>query len=689
MKLVFIEGPGKLESIKKYLGPEYVVFATKGHVRDLPANSFAIDLNNNYEPTYEIIPNKKATVEQLKKLAEKADAIYLASDPDREGEAIAWHLATILGLEKDAKVRTAFNEISKNVVNASIANPQPINYDLVNAQQGRRVLDRIMGYKLSPLLSKKIHGKLSAGRVQSVTLKLIVDREKAIKNFVPEEYWNISAELSKDKQKFKADLIQFKDKKLDIKNKEQVDEILKIIEPAEYKVGIVKRQVAYSKPPAPYITSSLQQDATSKLKMTLPTYTKTAQSLYEGVMIKGEGKTALVTYIRTDSTRVSTDAQFMARDYILENFGKEYHPGKFNEFTAKQGAQDAHEAIRPINLKYTPEYLKDKIDEQYLKLYTLIFNRFVASQMSWAQYDSLTVDILAEDYKFRASGKALIFDGFTKLIKPQEDEKGGINIPSLAEGEIVTKNKIKTEQKFTKPPVRFNTGTLTHEMEIQGIGRPSTYANTITTLFNREYIKTEKNYLVPTELGVQVTEYLEEYFKQAMDIKFTADMEKELDDVELGKTKWQDIVDRFYLDFAKQLDYASKQSGINVEKTAPEPSDIKCEKCGAIMVYRDGKFGRFLACSNFPKCKNTKNLANSQITETGICPKCGGVVSAKHSKHGKLFFGCNNYPKCDYVSWDLPLNKPCPKCGANLFKKFSSNKQTILCENKGCNYVER
>ncbi len=687
MKLVFIEGPGKQESIKKYLGPEYVVFATKGHVRDLPQNSFAIDLNNNYEPSYEIIPNKKATVDEIKRLASKADAIYLASDPDREGEAIAWHLSTILGLEKDAKVRTAFNEISKKAVNASINNPQPINYDLVNAQQGRRVLDRIMGYKLSPLLSKKIHGKLSAGRVQSVTLKLVVDREKAIKNFVPEEYWNISAELTKGKEKFKADLVQFKDKKLEIKNKEQVDEILKVIDTAEYKVSQVKRQVSYSKPPAPYITSSLQQDALSKLKMSLSAYTKTAQSLYEGVMIKGEGKTALVTYIRTDSTRVSLDAQFMAKEYIIDTYGKEYHPGKFNEFATKEGAQDAHEAIRPINLKYTPEYLKDKIDEQYLKLYTLIFNRFVSSQMSWAQYDSLTVDILAGDYKFRSSGKALIFDGFTKLTKPQDDDKNGINIPALTEGEIVTKKQIKTEQKFTKPPVRFTTATLTHEMEVQGIGRPSTYAATITTLFNREYIKTEKNALVPTDLGVQVTEYLEEYFKQAMDIKFTAAMENELDDVELGKAKWQEIVDKFYVDFAKQLDYASKQSGISLPKSAPEPSDIKCDKCGAMMVYRDGKFGRFLACSNFPKCKNTKNLNENEITETGICPKCGGVVSAKHSKHGKLFFGCNNYPNCDYVSWDLPLDRPCPACGKNLFKKFGK-KTSIVCLNKGCNYVE-
>ena len=691
MKLVFIEGPGKRDTIAKYLGSEYVVFPTKGHVRDLPAKSFAIDLHNNYEPTYEIIPEKKALVADLKKKAANAEAIYLATDPDREGEAIAWHLATILELDKNALVRTAFNEISKKAVNESINNPKPLNYDLINAQQGRRVLDRIVGYQLSPLLSKKITGKLSAGRVQSVTLKLIVDREEAIQNFVPVEYWNVHAELCKDKNKFKAELIQFQDKKLEINNKEEVDKILSAVENAEYKVTSVKRQVAYSKPPAPYITSSLQQDAVSKLKMTLNSYTKCAQSLYEGVMIAGEGKTALVTYIRTDSTRVSLDAQFMAKEYILEKFGKDYHPGKFNEFTSKESAQDAHEAIRPINLKYTPEYLNGKIEDQYLKLYTLIYNRFVASQMSYAQYDSLTVDVVANDYKFRASGKALIFDGYQKVLKPQDEEKGGINIPDLVEGEIVKKGKIKTEQKFTKPPVRFTEASLIKEMEVQGIGRPATYAATVMTLFNRDYIKTEKKALVPTELGVQVTKYLEEYFKNIMDIKFTAEMEEQLDNVELGKQKWQDIVDVFYKDFHSQMEYASHQMGVSMPKQAPTPSDVKCEKCGAMMVYRDGKFGRFLACSNFPTCKNTKNINQpvNQVEEVGKCPKCAGVVSAKYSKRGKLFFGCDNYPKCDYISWDLPLDEKCPNCGMNLFKKFPAKGGTqILCNNKGCTYVK-
>lgn len=692
MKLIFIEGPGKKPTIEKYLGKEYVVFPTKGHVRDLPAKSFAIDLNNNFEPTYEIIPEKKSIVNELKKRAEQAEAIYLATDPDREGEAIAWHLATILNLDKNALVRTAFNEISKKAIMESISNPKPLNYDLINAQQGRRVLDRIMGYQLSPLLSKKIQGKLSAGRVQSVTLKLIVDREEAIKNFVPEEYWNIHAELKKGEEKFKAELVQYQGKKLEIPNKETVDNILSSVENAEYKVETVKRQIAYSKPPAPYITSSLQQDAIKKLNMTLSSYTKCAQSLYEGVMIQGEGKTALVTYIRTDSTRVSTDAQFMAKEYILEKYGKEYHPGKFNEFSTKNNAQDAHEAIRPINLKYTPEYLKGKIEEQYLKLYTLVFNRFVSSQMSYAQYDSLTVDVVANDYKFRSSGKALIFDGYTRLVKPQEEDKNGINIPDLTEGEVVAKEKITTEQKFTKPPVRYTEDTINKEMEVQGIGRPATYAATIMTLYNREYIVKEKKTIVPTDLGVQVTKYLEEYFADVMNVKFTADMEKQLDEVEIGKVQWQDIVDNFYKGFSQHLEYASRQMGVSMPKAAPEPSDYKCEKCGSMMVYRDGKFGRFLACSNFPQCKNTKNLNQTTtpaINETGVCPKCKGMVAAKYSKRGKLFFGCDNYPNCDYISWDLPLEEKCPQCGAGLFKKFSAKGQvSILCNNKGCTYAK-
>ncbi len=691
MKLVFIESPGKKATIEKYLGDDYVVFPTMGHIRDLPAKSFAINVKKNFEPTYEIIPDKKNVVAELKKKAKEADAIYLATDPDREGEAIAWHLATILDLDKDAKVRTAFNAITKSAILESISNPQPLNIDLVNAQQGRRVLDRIMGYELSPLLSKKIRNKLSAGRVQSVTLKLIVDREEAINTFVPEEYWNIHAELKKDDKKFKLELVQYKDKKIEIPNKETADKVVSEVDNAEFKVASVKRQITYSKAPAPYTTSSLQQDAIKKLNFTLSSYTKCAQSLYEGVMIQGEGKNALVTYIRTDSTRVSPEAQAMAKDYILSNFGEKYHPGKYNEYASKDGAQDAHEAIRPVNLKYTPEYLQGKIDEQYLKLYTLVFKRFIASQMTMAQYDSLTIDAVANDYKFRANGKALIFDGFTRMQKIQDDEKNGINLPDVVEGETLIKEKIEAEQKFTKPPVRFTQDSIIKEMEVQGIGRPATYAATILTLFNREYIATEKKSLYPTELGIQVTKYLEEYFKDVMNIKFTADMEKQLDEVELGKVEWQDIVSKFYTGFSENLKYASTQMGVSLPKPPPEISDEKCDKCGANMVYREGKFGRFLACSNFPQCKNTKNI-NQKINtniDVGVCPKCHGQVSQKYSKKGKLFFGCDNYPNCDFISWDLPIDEKCPICNSNLYKKYSAKGGvTILCNNQGCTYVK-
>lgn len=692
MKLVFIEGPGKRDTIKKYLGSEYLVFPTKGHVRDLPVKTFGVDIDNNFEPIYEILADKKTLVSDMKKKAAEAEAIYLATDPDREGEAIAWHLATILNLDKDAMVRTAFNEISKKAIQESMSNPKPLNYNLINAQQGRRVLDRLMGYKLSPLLSKKIRGKLSAGRVQSVTLKIIVDREKAINSFIPVEYWNITAELSKKEPKelFKAELTHFKGKKIEIGNKESADKALEDLNKATYKISSVKRQIAYSKPPAPYITSSLQQDAVSKLKMALGTCTKCAQSLYEGVNIVGEGKTALVTYIRTDSTRVSKDAQFMAKDFIMENYGKAYVPSKFHEYISKNSAQDAHEAIRPINLKYTPEYLKGKIDDQYLRLYTLIFKRFVASQMNYAQYDSLVVEIEAGEYKLKSSGKALIFDGYTKVYKVQEEDKNGINIPPLTEGEVVDLSKLLSEQKFTKPPVRFTEASLIKEMEVQGIGRPATYAATVMTLFNREYIATQNKLLVPTELGVTVTEYLEEYFKNLMDLKFTAGMEEQLDDIEFGKTEWKSIVGEFYKDFNKQLEYASTQMGVSMPKSEPVPSDIKCEKCGAMMVYRDGKFGKFLACSGFPQCKNTKNVNQpnqNQIADTGICPDCKGVVSAKYSKKGKLFFGCDNYPNCNYLSWDLPMTENCPKCKSQLFKRFNKKGAMILCNNKGCDYV--
>lgn len=684
MKLVLIEGPGKRESIKKYLGAGYEVFATKGHVRDLPKARFAVDIDNHYTPDYEIMADKKDVVKQLKEKASKADAIYLATDPDREGEAIAWHLAYILGLKPEDKVRTAFNEISKNAIQQSISNPREINMDLVHAQQARRILDRIMGYKLSPLLSRKIRNKLSAGRVQSVVLKLIVDREKAIRNFVKEEYWNIFANLSKQGMDFKSELVNMGGKKAVVSNEEQANSIKQQLAGIPFIVSNVKRAVVDGKTPAPYITSSLQQDAIKKLKMTLNTYTKSAQTLYEGVEIAGEGKVALVTYIRTDSVRVSPDAQNMAKEYIIANYGEQYAPKQFNKYGSKKNVQDAHEAIRPISLKYTPESLAGKIDNGLLKLYTLIFNRFVASQMTVAKYDSLTVEIMAGEYKFKSSGKAMIFDGYTRVFKGDDEEKlNGINIPNLVEGEQVDLKELNAEQKFTKPPVRFTESTIVKEMEDKGIGRPATYASTVMTILNRNYVVKDGTSLVPTELGETVTDYLEKYFANLMNIKFTAQMEEHLDEVEFKGKKWEDIVDDFYKDFIVHLNEANINS--KSLKTEAEPSGILCEKCGGMMVYRDGKFGRFLACSNYPQCKNTQNINSEAVPEeAGNCPDCGAPIQMKRSKKGNVFYGCSNYPTCKFAAWDMPLKQKCEKCGQPMYKHTTARTEKIYCANKEC-----
>ena len=688
MKLVLIEGPGKRESIKKYLGSGYEVFATKGHIRDLPTAKFGVDILHGYKPTYEVMAAKRSMVKELKDKASRAEAIYLATDPDREGEAIAWHLSHILGLKEDALVRTAFNEISKPAIQASIANPRAINMDLVNAQQARRVLDRIMGYKLSPLLSRKIRNKLSGGRVQSVVLKIIVDREKAIRNFVKEEYWNVSAQLLKsgDSKAFKSELTHFNNAKINIPNETECKRVESELNASTFVVDSVKRSVIEGKTPPPYITSTLQQDAIKKLKMTLSTYTKSAQSLYEGVDIEGEGKVALVTYIRTDSVRVSPEAQSMAKEYIVNNFGSAYAPKKFNVYGGKKNVQDAHEAIRPISLKYTPQSLQGRMDAGLLKLYTLIFNRFLASQMTNAKYDSLTVEIKAGDYKFKSSGKALIFDGFTRIFNNNDDEEeklNGINIPNLVEDEVLSLNKLDSEQRFTKPPVRFNESTIIKEMEDKDIGRPATYASTIMTLLTREYVVKETKNLVPTELGEQVAEYLEKYFANLMNIKFTAEMEEHLDEVEFKGIPWESFVDNFYKDFIVHLNEAERSS--ESMKGEAEATGIICDKCGAMMVYREGKFGKFIACSNYPSCKNTQNLNQDPTPdEMGPCPTCGSALQVKRSKKGDKFYGCSNWPKCNFAHWDMPLKEKCTKCGQQLYKHISPRSEKIYCANKEC-----
>ncbi len=690
MKLVLIEGPGKKEAIQKYLGKDYTVFATKGHIRDLPVNKLGVDVNKRFEPSYEILSDKKQVVKEMLDLYKKADEVYLATDPDREGEAISWHILTILGLDNYAKVRTSFNEISKDAILKSIQNPRSIDYNIVAAQTARRVLDRLMGYKLSPLLSRKIKGKLSAGRVQSVALKIIVEREKKINSFVPSEYWNIFGLLNKldDSHSFKFSLETKNGKKIDLKSQQEAQSVLDFLRCNKLVVSDIKSQVVSNKPNAPYITSTLQQDAINKLKLSLKQVTSILQNLYEGVSIQGEGKVALITYIRTDSTRVSEQAQIMAKNYIIEKYGANYAPKKFNIYSSKKSAQDAHEAIRPINLNRTPENLKGKIDENFLKMYTLIFNRFIASQMSNAQYDSLQVTLTCGEYGLKSSGKALKFDGFTKVYKLDGEDAIGIDIPNLNIGETVKIEKLESEQKFTKPPVRFTEASMVKEMEDKGIGRPATYASTILTILNRQYIKKDGKMLVPTELGFQVTEYLEKYFTDLMNIKFTADMEKNLDEVEFGKLNWRNLVNDFYWDFEKKLIEAYKTSE-NV-KLEPNKSGIKCDKCGGEMVYRESKFGKFLACSNFPVCKNTMNIAKTESDEQlGVCPKCGSSVSLKKSKKGRAFYGCDNYPNCDFVSWYLPTGKICPNCGEMLYLRELKEGKILKCHKRGCNYSEK
>jgi DNA topoisomerase-1 len=664
MKLVIIEGPGKKETLKKYLGKEYDVFATKGHVRDLPEKDFGVDLRS-MDPKYEIMSDKITLVKELKEKAKKAEEVLIATDPDREGEAIAWHIAYILGKDPSEKCRIVFNEISKNAVTEALKKPRAIDLNLVNAQQTRRILDRVVGYKLSPIICKKIKPKLSAGRVQSVALKLVVEREEEINKFVPEEYWTITAELQKSQKiDFKAVLNTFKGKKIKVKSKEETEGIKNDLKDAKYIVSSVKRTTTKTHAPAPFTTSTMQQDALNKLGMSLKKTSLCAQQLYEGVDVEGEGKVALITYIRTDSTRVSEDAQKSALEYISKEFGKDYVPAKPNIYKTKSNAQDAHEAIRPISISRTPASVMSSLSPDNFKLYKLIYERFLASQMSEAQFNLLNVDIDAKDYGFKASGKAVKFPGFTAVYKNySEKEEDDFKIPELSEGEIVNFKNLITEQKFTKPPTRFTEASLVKEMEENGIGRPATYAMIITTLDTRKYTVHEGKYLRPTELGTAVNEYLAINFRQVINVKFTADMETRLDEIaETGKD-WQAVALSFWNSFSGLLTKAASSERI---KLAPEKTDIMCDKCGAVMVIREGRYGKFLGCSAYPKCNNIMKMeANSSDLEKkkyvpkplGPCPECGKDIVAKRSKAGKLYYGCTGFPECKYYSWVNPFKK--------------------------------
>ena len=674
MKLVLIEGPGKKEAVSKYLGKDYKVVATGGHVRDLPEKKLGVDIHADFKPEYVIMPEKKKVVDLLKKEATKAEKIFFATDPDREGEAIAWHLSNILGVDPNSNCRISYNEISKKAVQNAIEKPHAIDANLVDAQQARRVLDRLVGYKLSPLLCKKIQGKLSAGRVQSVTLKLVVDRDREIENFVPEEFWSISAELEKNDKKFKAALVLPKNKK--ISNKEQAETVLKELENAKFVVSSVKRATKNIHAPAPFRTSDMQKDAQSKLAMNLKTTTAVAQTLYEGVDVSGEGKVALVTYIRTDSVRVAPDAQKSALDYIGSVYGTKYVPKIPNIYKGKKGAQDAHEAIRPISLDRTPESIKGKVQPNQYKLYKLIYERFVASQMADAKYDCLNVEIMAGNYLFKASGKTMIFDGYTRAYQTKEiddDESNEINIPNLQENDELVLDKLIHEQKFTKPPARYNEGSLVDDMEKKGIGRPATYAQTVGILLSRSYVKRDGKSLISTDLGRRVVDLLVKFFKDIMNIKFTAEMEDKLDTIEDGGKNWQKIVSDFYFPFEKELKEAFADNF--KDKIPDEISDVVCEKCGTNMVIKNGKYGKFLACPNYPSCKNTKQI----IEKVCKCPKCNGEIIKKVSKSGKIFYGCSNYPKCDFSTWDIPTKYKCPECGSVLFLNNFKGKKIYKC----------
>ena len=689
MKLVLIEGPGKRDSVQHYLGNGYKVMPTFGHCRDLPEKTLGVDVKNNFAPEYVIVPDHKKYVDDIKREMKKAEAVYFASDPDREGEAIAWHMCHLLDIDPAEANRITYNEISEQAVNEAIANPRPIDDKLVNAQQARRILDRLVGYKVSPILCKKIQNKLSAGRVQSVTLRLVVDREREILNFKPEEYWTLQVILNKtdgSSETFKAILNLGKDKT--VKSKEEMDEIISAITGEEFVATNVKKSVTKSSPSAPFTTSTMQQDALNKLGMSLKTTSATAQVLYEGVEIAGKGKQPLVTYIRTDSTRVAPEAQAKAKAFIKNVYGDKYVVEKPRTFKNKKDAQDAHEAIRPISLDRKPEDLKDKISKNEYRLYKLIYDRFLASQMADATYNSLTVDIECNGYKFKTTGRSLIFEGYTAIYNNQssddESDDTQSKLPNIEKGDKFVSKETKPEQKWTKPPARYTEASLVKAMEEKGIGRPSTYTQSVSTLFTRTYVEKDGKAIKPTELGNVVVDMLVKFFPDVMDVKFTAQMEENLDDIEYEGKDWHKVLSEFYGGFEEAVK-AAMSDGTKA-KIPDEETDIECDKCGSKMVIRSGRFGKFLACPNYPTCKNTKPLEEERKV-VAKCPTCGKDVVAKKSKRGKIFYGCEAWPECSYVSWNIPANEKCPDCSEDMIVKLFKNLKVVSCPK--CTYSRR
>ena len=684
--LVIVESPAKAKTIKKYLGGNYEVIASMGHVRDLPKARLSVDIKKKFAPKYEIIKGKEKLVEELKELAEKSDKIYLATDPDREGEAISWHLAYILGLPLDDNNRVEFNEITKNGVTNGMAHPRSINIDLVNAQQARRILDRLVGYKLSPFISQKIRRGLSAGRVQSVAVRIIVDREEEIRKFKPEEYWTIDAKFipKGSRKSFSASLYSDANGKIKIENQEQAEKIEQDLADAEYMITKVKHGTRRKTPAPPFITSTLQQEASRKLGFQSRRTMKVAQELYEGVDIEGMGATGLITYMRTDSLRISDVAKEEAAQYILNRFGEKFLPAKPRVFKTTSNAQDGHEAIRPSMPSLSPEDVKASLTSDQFKLYNLIWNRFMASQMSDCIQKTTQAEISAKEYIFKASGYYVDFEGFTTLYVESKDteEEKSTQLPPLEKDMPVKCKELKKNQHFTQPPARYTEASLIKALEEYGIGRPSTYAATITTITSREYVKREAKTLYPTELGEVMTNLLKERFPKIVNYKFTAQMEENLDEVEHGQEEWVELLDEFYSDFDKTLKKAKEEmEGVKLQ-LKEDQTDIICDKCGRQMVVKVGRYGKFIACPGYPECKNVLKF----VEKTGVkCPKCNGDVIVKHTKKKRVFYGCSNYPECDFVSWNEPVNERCPQCGGILFKK-KGKKPKLYCATEGCGF---
>lgn len=685
-KLVIVESPAKAKTIKKYLGRNYEVVASMGHVRDLPKSRLGVDTENDFAPKYINIRKQSETIKKLKAAAKDKDKIYLATDPDREGEAISWHLAQLLGVDLNEKNRVTFNEITKSGVKSGMASPRKVNEALVNSQQARRILDRLVGYKLSPFLWKKVKSGLSAGRVQSVTVRMIVDREEEIRNFVPQEYWSIEAMLkapSSDKP-FVAKFYGKDGKKIDLHTKEETDAILASVAHADYQVMSVTNRVRQKSPAPPFTTSTMQQEASRKLGFQARRTMKAAQELYEGVDVEGLGAIGLITYMRTDSLRISDEAKAAAADYIEQTYGKAYIPQTPRVYKSKNNAQDAHEAIRPSLPELSPDKVKASLTSDQYKLYKLIWERFIASQMASALLDTVAAQIDAAGYTFKASGFTVKFDGFTVLYtesRDEEKEEGGV-LPPLAEKDYLDPQEIKGSQHFTQPPPRYTEASLIKELEENGIGRPSTYAATITTILGRNYVEREGKQLKPTELGEVTTKLMKEHFEKIVDADFTANMEKDLDEIEDGDKSWTAVLHSFYDGFEETLAKAEAETEGKSYRIPDEETDVVCELCGRKMVIKSGRFGKFLACPGYPECKNTKRIVSEM---PGECPLCGSKILEKKSKKGKKFYGCEKNPECSFLSWDPPIAEHCPQCGKTLLKKSGRNGK-IYCSNESCSY---